>query len=364
MTNNNLEQDKSALLIIDMQYDFTNPQGQAYVDGTEEIIPHLASLTNIFRKYGKPVFHIIRLYQPDGSNAELCRRELISSGKQIVAPNSPGAEIIDELLPEIDNPHSHDELLNGNIIRCGDNDHVLYKPRWGAFYNTTLHDMLQSKEINSLFVAGCNFPNCPRTTMYEASERDYRIAMIPSTISDVYDRGLQEMQNIGVHIFEDPALVDFFFKSGIIITDYHPAYKDAFKALNMAWLNQYFNIEPVDQYVLSNPEEAILKSGGKILFALKDGQPIGTAALKKMDDYRLELTKMTVHENYRGCGIGKMLCSQAISVSKRLGVKELVLFSHTRLTDALNIYRKLGFNETEIDKTKYKRADVMMTFTF
>src|SRR5690606_4689897 len=147
MTNNYLEQDKSALLIIDMQYDFANPKGQAYVDGTEEIIPHLVSLTNIFRKYGKPVFHIIRLYQPDGSNAELCRRELISSGKQIVAPNSPGAEIIDELLPEIDNPHSHDELLNGNIIRCGDNDHVLYKPRWGAFYNTTLHDMLQSKEI-------------------------------------------------------------------------------------------------------------------------------------------------------------------------------------------------------------------------
>lgn len=88
---NNLEQDKSALLIVDMQYDFANPKGQAYVDGTEKIVPHLASLISIFRKYGKPVFHIIRLYQPDGSNAELCRRELISSDKPIVVPNSLGA---------------------------------------------------------------------------------------------------------------------------------------------------------------------------------------------------------------------------------------------------------------------------------
>jgi len=364
MMNNYLEQDKSALLIIDMQNDFANPKGQSYVDGTEEIIPHLAYLTRIFRRYGKPVFHIIRLYLPDGSNAELCRRQLISSGRSIVAPHSWGAEVIDALLPEIRSPHSHDELLNGNIIRFGDNDYILYKPRWGAFYNTALQDMLRSKDINSLFVAGCNFPNCPRTTLYEASERDYKIAMVPSTISGVYDRGLQEMQHIGVHLFDDPVLVEFFLRSGIMITDYQPAHKDAFKALNMAWLKQYFEIEPVDEYVLCNPEEAILKSGGKILFALKDGQPIGTAALRKMDDGRFELTKMTVHADYRGSGIGKMLCTQAISVSKRLGAKELVLFSHTRLTDALSIYQKLGFKETEIDRSKYKRADVMMTFTF
>jgi len=364
MTNNNLAQEKSALLIIDMQYDFANAKGQAYVDGTEEIIPHLTSLISIFRKYGKPVFHIIRLYQPDGSNAELCRSALISSGKQIVAPHSPGAEIIGELLPEMANPLCHDELLIGKVVQCGDNDYVLYKPRWGAFYKTPLHDVLQSKEIDTLFVAGCNFPNCPRTTMYEASERDYKIAMMPSAISGIYDRGLQEMRNIGIHIFDDLALVNFFLKSGIIITEYHPAYKDAFKALNMAWLNQYFDIEPVDEFVLSNPEEAILKNGGKILFAIKGGQPIGTAALKIMDDDRLELTKMTVHEHYRGHGIGSMLCRHAISLSRQLGVKELVLFSHTRLPDALHIYRNIGFNETEVDKTKYKRADVMMKFTF
>lgn len=37
MMNNNLELDKCALLILDMQYNFANLQGKAYVDGTEEI---------------------------------------------------------------------------------------------------------------------------------------------------------------------------------------------------------------------------------------------------------------------------------------------------------------------------------------
>lgn len=56
MMNSNVERDKSALLIIDMQYDFANPGGQAYVDGMEEIIPRLASSASIFRNRGKPVF--------------------------------------------------------------------------------------------------------------------------------------------------------------------------------------------------------------------------------------------------------------------------------------------------------------------
>ena len=51
----------------------------------------------------------------------------------------------------------------------------MYKPRWGAFYNTLLEKQLHNMKVNSLVVCGCNFPNCPRTTIYEASERDFKI---------------------------------------------------------------------------------------------------------------------------------------------------------------------------------------------
>src|SRR5690606_1828511 len=157
-------------------------------------------------------------------NAELCRKEQILAGNGMVSPASKGAGILPELLPADTKPIDHDKLMEGAIIEAGEYDHILYKPRWGAFYNTKLHDILRSKGITSLFIAGCNFPNCPRTSIYEASERDYRISIVPSTISGIYSRGLTEMKNIGVHIFDDLLLVDFFLQRGIRIAGYHRAY--------------------------------------------------------------------------------------------------------------------------------------------
>ena len=49
-------------------------------------------------------------------------------------------------------------------------------------------------------VCGCNFPNCPRTTIYEASERDFRTVLAKDGTSALYDIGLQELKSIGVSI--------------------------------------------------------------------------------------------------------------------------------------------------------------------
>jgi hypothetical protein len=45
---------------------------------------------------------------------------------------------------------------------------------------------------------GCNFPNCPRTSIYEASERDFRVVVVPDALSGLYDRGAQELVGIDV----------------------------------------------------------------------------------------------------------------------------------------------------------------------
>lgn len=55
--------------------------------------------------------------------------------------------------------------------------------------------------------AGCNFPNCPRTSIYEASERDYRVVLAADAMSGLYDRGRSEMQNIGVAVLSTAAVV-------------------------------------------------------------------------------------------------------------------------------------------------------------
>jgi nicotinamidase-related amidase len=52
--------------------------------------------------------------------------------------------------------------------------------------------------VTSLAFTGCNFPNCPRTSIYEASERDFRIVLVEDAVSGLYDRGRKEMTDIGV----------------------------------------------------------------------------------------------------------------------------------------------------------------------
>ena len=98
------------------------------------------------------------------------------------------------------------KLLIGNILQLAPFDFVAYKPRWGAFYKTNLEAWLKNRKINSLVITGCNFPNCPRTTIFEASERDYRLAIVPEAISQIYPKGIDELKGIGVNVLEHSVL--------------------------------------------------------------------------------------------------------------------------------------------------------------
>ena len=53
--------------------------------------------------------------------------------------------------------------------------------------------------MNTVVVAGCNFPNCPRTTIYEASERDIRLVLASDAVSGLYEQGRREPSRIGTH---------------------------------------------------------------------------------------------------------------------------------------------------------------------
>jgi hypothetical protein len=84
---------------------------------------------------------------------------------------------------------------------------VLYKPRWGAFYETSLEEHLRERGASTLVFCGCNFPNCPRTSIYEASERDFRVVLAADAISGLYERGREELTNIGVGLMETAEVV-------------------------------------------------------------------------------------------------------------------------------------------------------------
>ena len=180
----------------------------AQISGTQEIVPNMARLLRSYRRRESLVVHVVRLYLPDGSNADLCRRQAIEEGKQLVAPGSDGAELVAELKPDASVKLRPNELLSGRLQQLGTNEFVIYKPRWGAFYRTQLEAFLRERDINTLVFSGCNYPNCPRTSIYEASERDFRVVLVKDAVSQLYPKGEEEMRNIGVSIFNTGDIED------------------------------------------------------------------------------------------------------------------------------------------------------------
>jgi nicotinamidase-related amidase len=188
-----------ALITIDTQRD-TLDGGSLEIPGTSVILPRMQRLLQAFRRTQTPIVHMVRLYSEDGSNVDLCRRSMIETGATILRPASPGSELARELLPDPATRLDAELLLSGAIQQIAPEEVTIYKPRWGAFFKTPLEVHLQDLGVSSLAFTGCNFPNCPRTSIYEASERDFCIVLVEDAVSGLYERAKEEMRNIGVRL--------------------------------------------------------------------------------------------------------------------------------------------------------------------
>ena len=71
---------------------------------------------------------------------------------------------------------------------------------------------LKKKGVSTLVIAGCNYPNCTRATIYEASERDYRITAVIDAISGITPSDVDWLQAIGVNCLTTAQLVDLIDK--------------------------------------------------------------------------------------------------------------------------------------------------------
>jgi GNAT superfamily N-acetyltransferase len=149
-------------------------------------------------------------------------------------------------------------------------------------------------------------------------------------------------------------------KMELQILEYRPEHQPYFEKFNKAWLEEYFLIEPFDKWVLENPDEALIKNGGRIYFAASGSDIVGIVALRFIEDGVYEVTKMAVDKAYRGIGAGQFLCRAVINKAREMGVAKLVLWSNRILKNAIHIYLKLGFTEIPVLPGTYERADIMM----
>jgi ribosomal protein S18 acetylase RimI-like enzyme len=149
--------------------------------------------------------------------------------------------------------------------------------------------------------------------------------------------------------------------SEVRLLDYAPQYQADFKRLNVAWIEQYFQVEAADLKALEHPQEYIIEPGGVILLAEYQGEIVGACALLKCPGVTYELAKLAVAPATQGLGIGRRLCEAIIARAAALGAQRVYLESNTKLKAALGLYHQLGFQKTvAAPPSPYARCNIQM----
>ncbi len=153
----------------------------------------------------------------------------------------------------------------------------------------------------------------------------------------------------------------------LTIREFRAGDEVAFRRLNEEWIVREFVLEPKDQYSLADPQGTILDHGGRIFFAIRDGETVGCCALVAMGAGEFEVAKMAVTLAAQGGGVGRQLLEKVVQEAKASGATRLYLETNHKLAPALRLYEAVGFRRLPPERvvaSPYARADVFMELWF
>ena len=120
-----------------------------------------------------------------------------------------------------------------------------------------------------------------------------------------------------------------------------------------------FEITIGEDEILNEDLYKYIKEGGSFLIAIdEDGNLLGTIGGRIVNDETLEVKRMYVKKEYRGCGIAQELLNTLERFAEDNGFKYLVLGTYERMWRAIGFYQKNLFvleNETEDVEERYFR---------
>jgi nicotinamidase-related amidase len=145
-----------ALLVIDVQREYFDPDGPAYVEHARDIVANVNRLVDVFRVHGLPVVFVRHAHRPDGSDAGRMGDFAAPDEEESFVEGTPRAEFIPELPVE-------------------PTDVVVTKRRYSAFLGTDLEGVLRTAGTRAVVICGLMTSFCCETTARDAHGRDYEV---------------------------------------------------------------------------------------------------------------------------------------------------------------------------------------------
>lgn len=151
---------KAVLIVVDMLNDFFE-RSPVLAMQRSQLVEGTNALVRAFRRADLPVFWIRQEFAPDLRDAF---REMRTNNVSITIAGTAGCE----LLPELE--HAQE-------------DPVLVKKRYSAFFGTDLDAHLSKIQPEVLVIAGVNTHACVRMTAIDAYQRDYDVIVVAECVA-------------------------------------------------------------------------------------------------------------------------------------------------------------------------------------